>query len=122
MGIFDTFSEALRDYLTSQHQAWGGMNGVLCDASHASFTDGVWSKTHASNYSEVCVFNLWRASLLNWGVRIRDNELFLFVALSMFANEIDAHNEVVSCRSHQVMCSKCSSRTPFQQSRTGGSW
>ena len=49
----------------------GGMNGVLCDVSHASFTDGVWSKTDASNYSEACVFNLWRASLLNWGVRIR---------------------------------------------------
>ena len=74
--VVESHAEIKGTYKISQKmfiltQAWGGMNGVLCDASHASFTDGVWSKTHASNYSEACVFNLWRASLLNWGVRIR---------------------------------------------------
>ena len=42
-------------------QAWGGINRVLCDDSHANITDGVWSKMHVpsvlrrvfSNY-DVC--------------------------------------------------------------------
>ena len=48
-------------YFSRYIQAWGGINRVLCDDSHANITDGVWSKMHVpsvlrrvfSNY-DVC--------------------------------------------------------------------
>ena len=70
-------------------QAWGGINRVLCDDSHANITDGVWSKTHVpsvlrrvfSNY-DVCPLIYGVCSLYGVILTLFKGSLYRHVFLS----------------------------------------